>query len=657
MSKMEKDTIKKPSGPKVVKPKEKDGSVHAQVAAAQVGDILSVLLAFRFINSLFVKTFFQPDEYFQALEPAWKMAFGEGSGAWMTWEWEYQLRSSLHPAIFGAAYKLAETVMSAMHLFPPFTASMLVALPGALQSVFAALGDFYTWKLAMDIYGRESYAPWAALWMTVLNPWQWYVSTRTFSNSLETTLTIAALSYWPWELLGDAKETKEEPLKQKGRGNSLRISLVLAAIAVLLRPTNLFIWLGVITLTLARVTLDGQSPIKQSTFLILLRETILCGSAALVISVVSDRLYFGFWTFPPYKWLYFNMSQSLAVFYGRMPWHYYFSQGIPLLTTTFLPFALLGIYKVTFASAKPTTLLSARPTALSTTASNTLKTLSLAALGLITVLSLISHKEVRFIYPLLPILHILAAPYITSFFTAPVTPSASTTAQPLTLRHKVFLVNILSINLLLAGYLSLFHQPAAVSVLSFLRGEYERLHPDSLSLGTAPQKQQELFAMFLTPCHTTPWRSHLVWPGLRARALTCEPPLHTAPNTPERENYLDEADRFYLEDPETGKYGGVFMKQELWPQFWTEGVKGEEVPRYIVGFEGIGELLEEFFAGEGKEMGVRLVKVWEGWNGAFNEDWRRRGKMVVWDTRVFADGDREVIQEKVVEVGEGKDEL
>lgn len=53
--------------------------------------------------------------------------------------------------------------MSFLHLFPPFRAFMLVALPGALQSVFAALGDFYTWKLAMDIYGRESNAPWAAV--------------------------------------------------------------------------------------------------------------------------------------------------------------------------------------------------------------------------------------------------------------------------------------------------------------------------------------------------------------------------------------------------------------------------------------------------------------------------------------------------------------
>lgn len=78
-------------------------------------------------------------------------------------EWQHQLRSSLHPAIFALAYRAVEGVMSALSLFPPFKALMLVALPGALQSVFAALGDFFTWKLAMDIYGRESNAPWAAV--------------------------------------------------------------------------------------------------------------------------------------------------------------------------------------------------------------------------------------------------------------------------------------------------------------------------------------------------------------------------------------------------------------------------------------------------------------------------------------------------------------
>lgn len=64
-----------PPGPKL----------HPEVLAAQSRDILSVLLFIRFINALCVRTFFQPDEFFQALEPAWSIAFGQQSGAWLTW--------------------------------------------------------------------------------------------------------------------------------------------------------------------------------------------------------------------------------------------------------------------------------------------------------------------------------------------------------------------------------------------------------------------------------------------------------------------------------------------------------------------------------------------------------------------------------------------
>ena len=48
-------------------------------------DILLFLLAFRILNALSIKTFFQPDEFFQSLEPAWGIAFGAESGAWITW--------------------------------------------------------------------------------------------------------------------------------------------------------------------------------------------------------------------------------------------------------------------------------------------------------------------------------------------------------------------------------------------------------------------------------------------------------------------------------------------------------------------------------------------------------------------------------------------
>ena len=61
---------------------------HA-IAKTNAQDVLLFLLAFRILNALCVDTFFQPDEFFQSLEPAWRIAFGSGggkaSGAWLTW--------------------------------------------------------------------------------------------------------------------------------------------------------------------------------------------------------------------------------------------------------------------------------------------------------------------------------------------------------------------------------------------------------------------------------------------------------------------------------------------------------------------------------------------------------------------------------------------
>jgi phosphatidylinositol glycan class B len=43
------------------------------------------LLALRLLNALSLSTFFQPDEFFQSLEPAYQIAFGDNQGAWITW--------------------------------------------------------------------------------------------------------------------------------------------------------------------------------------------------------------------------------------------------------------------------------------------------------------------------------------------------------------------------------------------------------------------------------------------------------------------------------------------------------------------------------------------------------------------------------------------
>lgn len=420
-------------------------------------------------------------------------------------------------------------------------------------------------------------------------------------------MCVAALAHWPWQLLGTTS-TKENPkVFRTTTVMRLRLSLCLAALAIVLRPTNILIWLTVAFYTLTRFSLRGASPLTLSTIGILAREAILCGSLVVGASILADRAFFGFWTFPPYNWLNFNISKSLAVFYGRNPWHYYLFQGIPLLCTTSLPFALQALY---------------RPRSSTDHQANILRTLAATVWVTCVVLSLISHKEVRFIYPLLPILNVLASPYAASFFT---TPPSGPEARRMP-RHTNYLLGGLVVNLLLAGYLSYAHQRGPLTVLSFLRSQFEHIHKPTLlhPLPTAPDS--ELFALFLMPCHSTPWRSHLIYPSLSAYALSCDPPLHTLPNTPERDEYRDEADRFY-DNPVP------FLSTELFSSTLASS------PRYIVGFEGIEPWLHQFTeTTKGQSLQWDLKPVWSGFNGLFHEDWRRAGRIVVWDTGVCKSG-------------------
>ncbi|KAI1777526.1 glycosyltransferase family 22 protein [Hypoxylon cercidicola] len=601
----------------------------ATLAIVQAREALAVIFAIRLVNALCVRTFFQPDEYFQALEPAWRMVFGEDSGAWLTWEWQNQIRSSVHPAVFAFGYWLVE------NFFGPgipskVRAKWLIAAPKMLQTGFAALGDWYSWRFAEKLYGRGSVAAWSVFAMTLLNPWQWYTATRTFSNCFETTLTAMALYYWPWELLGteddgvtESKYSSIPIFATWNQINKLRLSLVLAAFAVLLRPTNILIWMAIGTLALTRATLGGKSPLTRSNLLVIYREVFLCGSFALGLSLLADRQYYGEWTFPPLTFLHFNVAQDLAAFYGQNDWHYYLSQGIPLLCTTITPFVLKGLFKS----------LDAENSNWPVTTSNALKALTFTVLTNIASLSFVSHKEVRFITPLLPAFHILAAPHITSFFTT-VSEAASSARPTSTLGWKrtPLLAGGLLVNAIIGGYLSYFHAAAPIKVIDFLRSEFETIHPQHLALprpanatGTDLDFEQELFALFLTPCHATPWRSHLVYPELRARALTCEPPLGTPPKSPQRRAYADETRRFYA-DP------AAFL-QELWPA----DRPGEDMARYVVGYEGVEAALRRYFdpSGPGARHRVELREVWSSWNGLFTDDERKAGRLVVWATGFY----------------------
>jgi GPI mannosyltransferase 3 len=172
---------------------------------------------------------------------------------------------------------------------------------------------------------------------------------------------------------------------------------------------------------------------------------------------------------------------------------------------------------------------------------------------------------------------------------------------------------ILVLNLIIALYTTQVHQRGVIDVIHFLRSEHEaRMVNQSESPITT--------VGFLMPCHSTPWRSHLIHRDIHAWALTCEPPLDVPLES--RHLYLDEADKFYadpvkwinermIDEKDSSSQDDLAIRPRVWPE-------------RVVFFEQLVPVIEEILKMKGYQQ------CWRGFNSHWHDDWRRKGDVLVW---------------------------
>ncbi|OSD08566.1 glycosyltransferase family 22 protein [Trametes coccinea BRFM310] len=524
-----------------------------------------VALAIRIGIALATCTFFQPDEYYQSLEVAHHLVFAYGQ---LTWEWlaPNPIRSIIYPALNVPVYWL----LKVFHLDGTVA---LIWGPKLLHGALAACTDIWLARLTRRVIG-ERYVN-AALFLSFTSFFHGLSLSRSISNSAETSLTTIALSYFPWD-----------PSLSRWK-NEVRKSLLVAALACAIRPTNAVLWVYMYGWLLWKLR-------KRSSDIVFLLITA-CFTGALVVLAVTalDSLYYGKVTWTPMNFLFTNAS-SVSLFYGRSPWHYYLSQAIPILATTSLPWTLHG----TFIAA-------------SRTAPAAMRVLLGLVIWTVSIYSLAGHKEWRFIHPLLPSMHVLASKSFIDWYQASERPST----------HRIFSKLLLMLSIPAICYVTLFHGRAQVAVMHYLR----TLSPEaSISIG------------LLMPCHSTPWQAYLHRPDLaddgKLWALGCEPPLQGQ----DVQEYKDQTDVFYESPLEYLKtrfphHVNVAFPPSPLPRS-KPGLDTDELypwrhewPQNLVFF---GALLEqpgvrELFL----DLGYREVwKAEYGWEG----DGRRKGGVRVW---------------------------
>uniref|UniRef100_H3B3L9 Mannosyltransferase n=1 Tax=Latimeria chalumnae TaxID=7897 RepID=H3B3L9_LATCH len=378
---------------------------------------------------------------------------------YLTWEWKEGLRGYTYPIFFASIYKV-------LHLLQNDTVQLLIMMPRLAQAFLSALADMKIYSLMRTLENAEV-AKW--VYFCQMCSWfTWYCCTRTLTNSMETVLSVFALYFYP--LPGT-----------KTRSSSTYLTLV--AIAFIIRPTALILWLPLLFCHFWK---------EEKKLDLFLYHILPVGVLTLGISLIIDRIFFGTWILVQMNFVRFNVMQNLGTFYGSHPWHWYFTQGFPVILGPHLPFFVHGCL---LAPKKFQLLLS-------------------AIIWTILVYSLLSHKEFRFIYPVLPLCMLFCGYSLNSL---------KTWKKP----AVCFLV--LS-NLLPALYFGLIHQRGTLDVMKSIQ---------QLCKNDGSSSNNETSLLILMPCHSTPFYSHVHCP-IKMRFLQCPPDLTG------NSSYIDEADLFYM---------------------------------------------------------------------------------------------------------------
>lgn len=70
-----------------------------------------------------------------------------------------------------------------------------------------------------------------------------------------------------------------------------------------------------------------------------------CRITSLALSTAVDCVWYGKWVFVHYNFLKFNVLSNMAAIYGTHPWHWYLTQGYPVIMATHIYPFLVGAWR------------------------------------------------------------------------------------------------------------------------------------------------------------------------------------------------------------------------------------------------------------------------------------------------------------------------
>lgn len=239
------------------------------------------IFLFRFINSILIRTYWDPDEYWQCGEVAWWFWNHPNHSSGRTWEWIEGIRSSFFVFPFILLQPSRKYLPNAIFR----------ALPKILMSLNQATIDFLLYdRISPPIHKKMT------LLFQLCNPFTFLYGTRTLANNVESLLFIIAYAY---------PNTME----------------AIVSLSIWIRPSTMMMWIFPIIASL---------PSSLPSFLIF-------GPLAILLGIIADSLFYS--SFPMITWWNFfkhNILDAKSHHYGKAPFHYHFLQSLPMILGPFM---------------------------------------------------------------------------------------------------------------------------------------------------------------------------------------------------------------------------------------------------------------------------------------------------------------------------------
>ncbi|CAB9497012.1 GPI mannosyltransferase 3 [Seminavis robusta] len=492
---------------------------------------------FRLLNTFLVQSFFDPDEFWQTLEPAYCQVFWANNQhkssslnldcEGYTWEWKRRpmdktslsfldrsfqgpIRSYLSVLPFHFFYLWLEKRKWDSHFWVSQGPKWLMAIMAAAPT------DVAVWILA-HWTTSVSEEPYYCLFCSMASWFHGYTLVRTYSNTMETTLLTISMVLLAPEILG-----KKNTAMYCTMSSTIRhcLCFLLGGCSVAMRFSSIAAWvpMGVILAIQQSQESTQQSSATawysklQPALVTLLGTCAVFGAMGIGIACVVDYCVYGFWTIPFLGSFHFNVLLGNSALYGSHPWHWYITAGIPAITGLWLPFVLNDLWLLVVAKSPPPNNTMARR--------NVWIIIATYALAH----SLSGHKEFRFLLPILPLFCLQAGPHVRSLVLW-LSKARATNGLVMFWLALLFLPNLIALL-----YLGLFHQNAPISVnhkIAAMAQEYSTMQQSE------SHSRHTFSVHYLTgACHSTPLHSYLHGPGpvrFSTWSLDCSPSCRSDP--------------------------------------------------------------------------------------------------------------------------------